>query len=56
MHQILAMVKQLGAPTFFLTFSCVDLQWNELISIAFKLNGIDITDEDIYIYIQTVLS
>ena len=44
------MVKQLGAPTFFLTFSCVDLQWNELISIAFKLNGIDITDEDIYIY------
>ena len=42
------MVKQLGTPTIFLTFSCVDLQWNELISIAFKLNGIDITDEDIY--------
>ena len=40
------MVKQLGTPTFFLTLSCADLRWNELISIIFKLNGIDIADED----------
>ena len=39
------MVKQLGTPTFFLTFSCADLRWNELISIIFKRNGIDIADE-----------
>ena len=41
------MVKQLGTPTFFLTLSCAALQWNELISIIFKLNGIDIVDGDI---------
>ena len=41
------MVKQLSTPTFFLTLPYADLQWNELISIIFKLNGIDIADEDI---------
>ena len=41
------MVKQLGTPIFFLTLSYADLQWNELISIICKLNGIDIADEDI---------
>ena len=46
LHQVLAMVKQLETPTFFLTLSCADLQWNELISIIFKLNVIDIADED----------
>ena len=28
--KVLAMVKQLGAPTFFLTLSCADLRWPEL--------------------------
>ena len=41
------MVKQLGTPTLFLNLSCAELRWNELISIIFKLNGIDIADEDI---------
>ena len=31
LQEILAMVKQLGIPTFFLTLSCADLRWNELI-------------------------
>ena len=31
LHQILAMFKQLGAPTFFLTLSRADLRWNELV-------------------------
>ena len=48
LHQVLGMVKQLGTPTFFLTLSCADLRWNELmISIIFKLNDIDLADEDI---------
>ena len=34
--EVLAMVKQLGTPTFFLTLSCADLRWNELISIITK--------------------
>ena len=37
------MVKQLGTPTFFLTFSCADLRWNELISITYKLNRVDMS-------------
>ena len=37
----------MGTPTFFLTFPCADLRWNELIYIIVKLNGIDIADEDI---------
>ena len=47
LHQVLAMVKQLGTSTFFLTLSCADLGWNELISIIFKLNRVDISDEEV---------
>ena len=46
-HQVLAMVKKLGTATFFLTLSCADLRWNELISIIFKLNRVDISDEEV---------
>ena len=45
--QVLAIVKQLGRPSFFLTLSCADLRWNELISIIFKLNLADISDEEV---------
>ena len=47
MHRVLATVKQLGTPTFFLTLPCADLRWNELISIIFKLNRVDISDEEV---------
>ena len=47
LHQVLAMVKQLGTPTFFLTLLCADLRWNELISIIFKLKRLDISDEEV---------
>ena len=40
--EVLAMVNQLGIPTFFLTLSCADLRLNELISIMSKLNGLNI--------------
>ena len=30
LHGVLAMVKQLGIPTFFMTLSCADLRWNKL--------------------------
>ena len=32
----LAMVKQLGESTFFMTLSSADMRWNELISIINK--------------------
>ena len=47
LHQLLAMVKQLGTPTFFLTLSCADLRQNELISIIFKFNRVDISGEEV---------
>ena len=31
LHEVLAIVKQLGLPTFFLALSCADLRWNKLI-------------------------
>ena len=43
LHDVLAMVKQKGLPTFFLTLSCADLRWVELIDIIAKLNQIDVT-------------
>ena len=39
------MVKQLGLPTFFITLSCADLQWNELLLIIAELRG-EVLSED----------
>ncbi|XP_057316777.1 uncharacterized protein LOC130657796 [Hydractinia symbiolongicarpus] len=47
LSEVPAMVKQLGLPTFFMTLSCADLRWNELISIIAKLNSENLTDEEI---------
>ena len=47
LYEVLAMVKQLGLPTFFMTLSCADLHWNELISVISTLNGNKTTDADI---------
>ena len=47
LYEVLAMVKQLGLPTFFITLSCADLHWNELISIIVTLNKEKITEDDI---------
>ena len=47
LFEVLAMVKQLGLPTFFMTLSCANLRWNELISIIAKLKGENLSEEDI---------
>ena len=39
------MVKQLGLPTFFITLSCADLQWKELLLIIAELRA-DVLSED----------
>ena len=46
-NEVLAMVKQIGLPIFFMTLTYVDLHWNELISITAQLNGEDLEDESI---------
>ena len=47
LFEILAMVKQLGLPTFFITLSCADLRWNELLTIISRLKGENFSEEDI---------
>ena len=41
------MVKQLGIPTWFMTLSCADLRWPELFQIISRIQGKDITDEEV---------
>ena len=36
--EVLAMVKPLGVPTFFLALSCAGLRWKEFLEIIQKLN------------------
>ena len=45
LHDELAMVKQLGLPTFSRTLSCADLRWNEL--VISKLYSVSLSGEDI---------
>ena len=47
MYEVIAMVQQLGIPTWFLTLSCADLRWNELFHILSRIKGENITDEEI---------
>ena len=44
---VLAMVKQLGVLTFFMTLSSADLKWNELVLIINKLYKLDLSEENI---------
>ena len=50
LHDVLAMVKQLGLPTFFLTLSCADLRWDELIQIIARISNIEINENDLDYY------
>ena len=64
-YEILAKVKQLGIPTFFMKLSCADLHWNELIYIFSKLkeenlqeehiNNMDFFEQCTYLNINAVL-
>ena len=47
LFDVLAMVKQLGIPTYFLTLSCADLRWEELPYIINKLNNLGISDQEL---------
>ena len=47
LYEVLAMVKQLGISTLFMTLSCADLHWNDIISIIAKLKGENLQEEHI---------
>ena len=41
------MVKQFGIPTWFMTLSCADLRWPELVQILARIQGNNLTDEQV---------
>ena len=47
MYEFIAMIKQLGPPSWWMTLSCANLRWNEIYKILSKLQGTEITDEQI---------
>ena len=47
MYEVVAMVKKLGIPTWFMTLSCADLRWPEVFQIIARTNGKNITDEEV---------
>jgi len=48
LYDVLALLRQRGTPTFFLTFSCADLQWQEFIQAIGKQYGHNFTDEEVH--------
>ena len=46
LYDELAVVKQLGIPTYFLTLSSADLRWEELPYIINKLNNLGLSEEE----------
>ena len=44
-YDVLAMIKQLGCPTFFLTLPCADLKWKEIPEIISKFNKLNLSKE-----------
>ena len=47
MYKVIAMIKQLGPPSWWMTLSCADLRWNEIYKILSKLKGRAMTDDEI---------
>ena len=47
LFDVLAMVRQLGCQTFFMTLSSADLTWNELVSIISDISKLQLSEEDI---------
>ena len=47
LFEVLAMVKQLEMPNYFLTLSCANLRWQELPYIINKLNSLGLSDKEL---------
>ena len=46
-YELLAMINQLGIPTFFLTLSAADLHWPDMIKAVASQFGTTLSDEDV---------
>ena len=46
-YDLLAMIRQLGTPTWFFTLSAADLKWPDMIQTIAKQYGVYYTDDDV---------
>ena len=46
-YDVLAMVRQLGIPTWFFTVSAADMQWPDVIQTIARQYGTNLTDDDV---------
>ena len=46
-YELLAMIRQLGAPTWFFTLSAADMHWPDMIRTIAKQYGVSYTDEEV---------
>ena len=46
-YDLLAMIRQLGTPTWFFTLSASDLKWPDMIQTIAKQYGVDYTDDEV---------
>ena len=46
-YDLLAMIRQLGTPTWFFTLSAADLKWRDVIQTITKQYGIHYTDDEV---------
>ncbi len=47
MYEVVAIIKQHGIPTWFMTLSCADLRWHKLFQIVARTQGKDMTEEQV---------
>ena len=47
LYEVLAMIRSLGIPTWFLTLSAADLHWPEMIQATMRQYGVVITKEEV---------
>ena len=46
-YDLLAMIRQLGTPTWFFTLSAADMKWPDMIQIIARQYGVSYSDEDV---------
>ena len=46
-YDLLAMIHQIGTPTWFFTMSAVDLKWPDMIQTIAKQYGVHYTDDEV---------
>jgi len=47
MREVIAMAKQLGIPTWFMTLPCAHLRWPELFHLLARIQGNELTDKQV---------